>query len=94
MQQDNEITYEDVKGWKATQPFGQKAKPYGTNSYVADEPYQEYQCDLFFWPKPRTSEKQHKRAVWKDDKRIWSTVETLMLYLWLIFLQNTHKLFH
>ena len=69
---DDTITYEDVKGWKASKPFGQKAKPYGTNSFVADEPYQEYQCDLFFWPKPRTSEKQAKRAVWRDDKRIWS----------------------
>jgi hypothetical protein len=27
---DDTITYEDVKGWKASKPFGQKAKPYGT----------------------------------------------------------------
>ena len=69
---DDTITYDDVKEWKATQSFGQKAKPYGNNSFIAQEPYQEYQCDLFFWPKARTSEKQHKRAVWRNDKRIYS----------------------
>ena len=40
---DNTITYDDVKEWKATQSFGQKAKPYGSNSFIAQEPYQQNQ---------------------------------------------------
>ena len=38
---DDTITYEDVREWKSKQSFGQKAKPYGSNSFIASEPYQE-----------------------------------------------------
>ena len=34
---DDTITYEDVREWKATQSFGQKAKPYGNNTFIAQE---------------------------------------------------------
>ena len=37
---DDTITYEDVKAWKSKQEFGQKAKPRGSNSFIAQEPYQ------------------------------------------------------
>ena len=60
---DDTITYEDVREWKSKQSVGQKAKPRGSNRFIAQEPCQEYQCDLFFWPKARTSEKQHETAV-------------------------------
>ena len=43
-----DITYEDVKAWKASQDFGQKAKMRGMNSFVASKPKEEYQVDLFF----------------------------------------------
>ena len=43
---DDTITYDDVKEWKSKQSFGQKSKPRGSNSFIAQEPYQEYQCDL------------------------------------------------
>jgi hypothetical protein len=69
---DDTITYEDVREWKSKQSFGQKAKPYGSNSFIAQEPYQEYQCDLFFWPKPRSSELQRTRATWRGEQKIWS----------------------
>ena len=66
---DDTITYEDVKAWKSKQEFGQKAKPRGSNSFIAQEPYQEYQCDLFFWPKPRSSELQRTRATWRGEHK-------------------------
>ena len=69
---DETVTYEDVREWRSKQTFGQKLKPYGNNSFIAQEPYQEYQCDLFFWPTPRESELQHKRGGWRGDKRICS----------------------
>ena len=69
---DDTISYEDVREWKSKQSFGQKMKPYGNNSFIASEPHQEYQCDLFFWPKPRSSELQRTRGAWRGDKRIWS----------------------
>jgi hypothetical protein len=69
---DDTITYEDVREWKSKQSFGQKAKPHGSNSFIASEPYQEYQCDLFFWPKPRSSELQRTRATWRGEAKIWS----------------------
>ena len=43
---DDASTYEDVKGWKAAQSFGQKAKMHGSSNLIAQEPYQEYRCDL------------------------------------------------
>ena len=46
---DKSITYEDVKKWKASQTFGQKDKPRGMNSFIADEPHEEYQMDLLFF---------------------------------------------
>ena len=46
---DKSITYEDVKKWKAKQDFGQKAKPRGMNSFIADKPHEEYQMDLLFF---------------------------------------------
>ena len=46
---DKSITYEDVKKWKASQTFGQKAKPRGMNSFIADAPREEYQMDLLFF---------------------------------------------
>ena len=51
--EDETVTYQDVREWKSTQTFGQKLKPYGTKKIIAQEPYQEYQCDLFFLPKPK-----------------------------------------
>jgi len=69
---DDTITYEDVKEWKSKQEFGQKAKPRGSNSFIAQEPYQEYQCDLFFWPKPRSSKLQRTRATWRGEQKLWS----------------------
>ena len=44
---DDTITYEDVREWKSKQSFGQKAKPYGSNSFIAQEPYQEYHAICF-----------------------------------------------
>ena len=38
---DDTITYEDVREWKSKQSFGQRAKPRGSNSFIAQEPYQE-----------------------------------------------------
>jgi hypothetical protein len=46
---DKSITYDDVKKWKASQAFGQKAKPRGMNSFIADAPREEYQMDLMFF---------------------------------------------
>ena len=69
---DDTITYEDVREWKSKQSFGQKSKPRGSNSFIAQEPHQEYQCDLFFWPKPRSSELQRTRATWRGEQKIWS----------------------
>ena len=63
---DDTITHEDVREWKSKQSFGQKAKHRGNNSFIAQEPYQGYQCDLFFFPKPRSSELQRTR------ERPWS----------------------
>ena len=39
------ITYDDVKEWKSKQEFGQRAKMRGMNSFIADSPKEEYQCD-------------------------------------------------
>jgi hypothetical protein len=36
----NTITYEDVREWKSKPSFGQKAKPRGSNSFIASEPQQ------------------------------------------------------
>ena len=69
---DDTIQYEDVRDWKSKQTFGQKAKPRGSNSFIASEPYQEFQCDLFIWPKPRTTKKQHKRATWRGEDFIFT----------------------
>ena len=44
----------------------------GNHSFFASEPYQEYQCDLFFWPKPRSSELQRTRATWRGEQSVWS----------------------
>ena len=49
-----------------------KTKPRGSNSSIAQEPHQEYQCDLLFWPKPRSSELQRTRATWRGEQKIWS----------------------
>ena len=46
---DKSITYDDVKKWKYSQDFGQKAKMRGMNSFIADAPREEYQMDLFFF---------------------------------------------
>ena len=46
---DNSITYEDIKKWKSSQDFGQKAKMRGMNSFIANEPREEYQMDLLFF---------------------------------------------
>ena len=37
---DDTITYEDVREWKSKQSFGQTVNPYGSNSFIAQEPYQ------------------------------------------------------
>ena len=76
---DDTITYDDVKEWKSKQTFGQKAKPRGSNSFIAQEPYQEYQCDLFFFPKPRSSEIQRTRATWRGEQRLWSKTTNALL---------------
>jgi hypothetical protein len=73
------VTYEDVREWKSKQTFGQKLKPYGNNSFIAQEPYQEYQCDLFFWPKPRSSELQRTRATWRGEQTLWSKTTNALL---------------
>jgi len=70
--QNDTITYEDDREWESKQSFGQKAKPRGSNRFIAQEPHQEYQCDLFFWPKPRSSELQRTRATWRGEQKIWS----------------------
>ena len=46
---DNTITYDDVKNWKAKQPFGQKRQIRGTNSFIAKQPLEEFQMDLMFF---------------------------------------------
>ena len=46
---DKSITYDDIKKWKASQTFGQKAKARGMNSFIADAPHEEYQMDLLFF---------------------------------------------
>ena len=46
---DKSITYDDVKKWKSSQAFGQKAKPRGMNSFIADAPREEYQMDFLFF---------------------------------------------
>ena len=76
---DDTITYEDVRDWKSKQSFGQKTKPRGSNSFIAQEPYQEYQCDLFFFPKPRSSEIQRTRATWRGEQRLWSKTTNALL---------------
>ena len=76
---DDTITYDDVKEWKSKQSFGQKAKPRGSNSFIAQEPYQEYQCDLFFFPKPRSSELQRTRATWRGEQRFWTRTNNALL---------------
>ena len=76
---DDTITYEDVREWKSKQSFGQKAKPRGNNSFIAQEPYQEYQCDLFFFPKPRSSELQRTRATWRGEQTLWSKTTNALL---------------
>ena len=76
---DDIITCDDVKEWKSKQTFGQKAKPRGSNSFIAQEPYQEYQCDLFFFPKPRSSEIQRTRATWRGEQRLWSKTTNALL---------------
>ena len=89
---DDTITYEDVREWKSKQSFGQKSKPRGSNSFIAQEPHQEYQCDLFFWPKPRSSELQRTRATWRGEQTLWSKQTNALLIIDIA--QNTHKLFH
>ena len=54
---DKSITYEDVKKWKASQAFGQKARPRGMNSFIAHEPLEEYQMDLLFFADEPTAVK-------------------------------------
>ena len=44
---DKSIKYEDVKRW-FEKSFVRKDNLKGYNSFVAQEPYQEYQIDLFF----------------------------------------------
>jgi len=86
---DDTITYEDVREWKSKQYFGQKSKPRGSNSFIASEPYQEYQCDLFFWPKPRSSELQRTRATWRGEQSLWSkhTNALLIIHMFTKFTQ-------
>ena len=69
---DAAITYEDVREWRSKHTFGRKSKPRGSKSFIASEPYQEYQCDLFFFPKPRSSEIQRTRATWRGEQSLWS----------------------
>ena len=76
---DDTITYEDVREWKSKQDVFQKQKPRGSNSFIADEPHEEYQCDLFFWPKPRSSELQRTRATWRGEKRNWTSSPNALL---------------
>ena len=45
---DNTITIENVRSW-FNENVEVKSKPRGYNSYIADEPYFEYQIDLAFW---------------------------------------------
>jgi hypothetical protein len=45
---DNTITIENVRSW-FNKNVEVKSKPRGYNSYIADEPYFEYQIDLAFW---------------------------------------------
>ena len=46
---DNTITYADVKQWKDKQALGQKRQLRGTNSFIAEEPLEEFQMDLMFF---------------------------------------------
>lgn len=46
---DKTITYDDIKKWKTSQDFGQKAKMRGMNSFIAQAPREEYQMDLLFF---------------------------------------------
>ena len=84
---DDTIMYEDVREWKSKQSFGQEVKPRGSNSFIASEPHQEYQCDLFFWSKPRSSELQRTRATWRGEQKIWSK-HTNSLIIFDIFTKN------
>ena len=76
---DDTMTYEDVREWKWKQSVGQKAKPHGSNNFIAQEPYQEYQCDLFFFPKPRSSELQRTRATWRGGRKYWTKTTNALL---------------
>ena len=49
---DNTITIENVRSW-FNKNVEVKAKPRGYNSYIADEPYFEYQVDLAFWKRDK-----------------------------------------
>jgi hypothetical protein len=44
---DRSITYDDVKDWFA-RSFVKKKNLTGYNSFIADEPFEEFQIDLFF----------------------------------------------
>ena len=76
---DDTMTYEDVREWKWKQSFGQKAKPHGSNNFIAQEPYQEYQCDLFFFPKPRSRELHRTRAAWRGGQKYWTKTTNALL---------------
>jgi len=45
---DPTISYQDVREWKANQEENQRKKQRGFNSFIVDEPLEEYQMDLMF----------------------------------------------
>ena len=47
----NEITADDIKKWKASQDFGQKAKPRGTNSFIVTK--RRVPNGFIFYVRPR-----------------------------------------
>ena len=46
---DPTISYKDVREWKANQEENQRKKQRGFNSFIVDEPLEEYQMDLMFF---------------------------------------------
>ena len=49
---DPSITYEDIKD-RFNKNFIRKTNLRGYNSFIASEPYEEFQMDLFFHQRPR-----------------------------------------
>ena len=48
-QYDPTISYNDVREWKANQEENQRKKQRGFNSFIVDDPLEEYQMDLIFF---------------------------------------------